>query len=391
MTPTARVSRPLGLILILTATLLLNGCGMFSWLGGDKDPRPPTKLDKKSVPQSGLRVVWKTKIGKGSDKRALALVPAVGPGRVYAADARGRVLALSAVDGRQVWRRDTRLPFSGGPELAGEGLVIGSTNGDLVLLSARDGAQRWRTTLGSEMLSVPRVIDDLIVVHTIDDNIYGINLNDGSERWRYINPAPILTLHGSSSPVPAGDGVIVGISGGRMVYLDTEQGAPFWEIVVSRPSGRTELDRIADIDADPVVVGEIVYVASFNGDLAAVDLLTGTILWRRELSAHAGIAATPEALYITDSDDNLWAAEPADGVGRWKQDALLYRRLTAPAVLGNRLVVGDLEGWLHLIDRNDGRLLGRVRAAKAPINHTPVVANGMVYVYAADGTLAALR
>jgi outer membrane protein assembly factor BamB len=391
MTPYKRPLRPLGLVILAAATLVLTGCGMFSWLGGAKDPRPPTKLDKKAVPQSGLRVIWKTKIGKGSDKRTLALVPAVGAGRVYAADARGRVVALSATDGRQVWRRDTKIPFSGGPEVAGERLIIGSTDGDLVALSTRDGTQRWRTQLGSEVLSVPRVVGDLVVVHTVDDNVYGINVNDGSERWRYVHPAPILTLHGSSTPVAAGEGVVVGISGGRLVYLDTEEGAPFWEVVVTRPSGRTELDRIADVDANPVVVGDVVYVASFNGDLGAVDLLTGTILWRRELSAHAGIAATPEALYITDSDDNLWAAEPTDGAGRWKQDALLYRRVTAPAVLGNRLIVGDLEGWLHLVDRNDGRLIGRVRAAKSPINHTPVIASGVVYVYAADGTLAALR
>ena len=391
MRPTKRHGRLLGLVALAAAILLLQGCGMFSWLGGEKDPRPPTKLDKKAVPQSGLRVIWKTKIGKGSDKRSLALVPAVGPGRVYAADARGRVMALSSSDGREVWRRDTKLPFSGGPVVAGERLIIGSSDGDLLALSSRDGAQRWRIQLGSEVLSVPRVIDDLVVVHTVDDNVFGIDINDGSQRWRYVHPAPILTLHGSSTPVPAGEGVIVGISGGRLVYLDTEQGAPFWEVVVTRPSGRTELDRIADVDADPVVVGEIVYVASFNGDLAAIDLLTGTILWRRELSAHAGIAATPEALYVTDSDDNLWAADIADGAGRWKQDALLYRRVTAPAVLGNRLIVGDLEGWLHLVDRSDGRILGRVRVAKSPIHHTPVIENGLVYVYAADGTLAALR
>lgn len=391
MRPTMPHLRPLSAVLILAVTLLLSGCGMFGWLGGDKDPRPPTKLDKKAVPSTGLRIIWKEKIGKGSDKRALALVPAVGGGRVYAANARGRVVALSAGDGREVWRRDTKIRFSGGPEVAGEQLIIGSTDGDLVALSSRDGAQRWRIRLGSEVLSVPRVVEDLVVAHTIDDNVFGIELTDGGERWRFFHPAPVLTLHGSSTPVPAGDGVVVGISGGRLVYLDTEQGAPFWETLVTRPSGRTELDRIADLDADPVVVGEVVYVASFNGDLAAIDLLTGDILWRRELSAHAGIAATPEALYITDSDDNLWSAEPTDGAGRWKQDALLYRRVTAPAVLGNRLVVGDLEGWLHLIDRNDGRLLGRVRVAKASINHTPVVANGVVYVYAADGTLAALR
>jgi outer membrane protein assembly factor BamB len=191
--------------------------------------------------------------------------------------------------------------------------------------------------------------------------------------------------------VPAGEGVLVGISGGRLMYLEPEQGAPLWDLVVSPPSGRSELDRLADIDADPVVADGIAYVASYNGDLAAVDIASGTVLWRRELSAHAGLAAGEQALYITDSDDNLWAAARSDGAGLWKQEGLLYRRLTAPALAGNALVVGDIEGYVHWISRRDGRLLGRERVSKSRIGATPVVAGGVVYVQADDGTVAALR
>ncbi len=363
---------------------------MFSWISGEKDPHPPTKLDKQTGQQLNIRTLWKTRVGKGSEERQLSLVAAIEGDRLYAADARGRVESLSARDGREIWQRNTDLALSGGPEVKGERLVLGSIDGDLLMLSTRDGAEKWRTHLNSEILSIPRIVGNLVVVHTIDDDVYGIDLADGKELWRYIYPAPTLTLHGSGSPVIAGEGVIVGISGGRLVQLELEQGAPVWEVTVSPPSGRSELERIADIDADPVVVGDIVYVGTYNGDLAAVDILTGAVLWRRELSAYAGLAAEPPMLYITDADDNLWAAEIEGGSGRWKQERLLHRRLTAPAIDGNYLVVGDVEGYVHFISKQDGRLLGRVRITKAPIGQRPLVVNGIVYVFANDGTLAAL-
>ena len=388
----AVTTRTLRLIaLALLAPVALAGCGMLSWIGGEKDPTPPTELNKKMPQQVRVQTAWKTRIGKGTNERQLRLVPVVANGRLFAADPSGRVLSISPSDGRTLWERKTDFPFSGGPDVQGDTLVIGSTDGDLLALSTRDGAQKWRSQLGSEILSVPRIIGDLVVVHTTDDNVYGIELADGSERWRYGYPTPVLTLRGSSTPAVAGDGVIVGFSGGRLVYLDLEQGVPVWEVIVTPPRGRSELDRIADIDADPVVVGNIAYVATYNGDLAAVDTVAGSVLWRRELSAHAGLSAAQDALYITGSDDSLWAADPADGAGRWRQEGLLHRRLTAPALLGNYLVVGDIDGYVHFLSRRDGRLLGFERVAKDRIAHQPVVANGLAFVYANDGTLAALR
>ncbi|WPL19303.1 Outer membrane protein assembly factor BamB precursor [Thiorhodovibrio winogradskyi] len=379
-----------GVLMLLALVSAVSGCGMVPWLGGEKDPRPPTELDKKFVQQLTPSILWKTRVGKGTDGRTLSLAPLPRDDRLYVADARGRVAALSQHDGRVIWERDTALRLSGGPEVVGDLLVVGTSDAELIALSARDGRERWRAQLGSEILSIPRILGERVVVHTIDNSVYALAASDGKQLWRYNYPAPLLTLHGSSSPTIVNNNVIVGIAGGRLVSLELERGAPNWELTITPPSGRSELERVVDLNVDPVVVGDIAYVATYNGDLAAVDIVTGAVLWRRELSAHAGLAADEGRLFVTDSSDVLWGATTTDGAGLWKQDALKYRRLTAPAIVGDQLVVADIDGWVHWLALADGRLLARERVSKDRIVHRPAVANGRVFVYVNDGTVAAL-
>ena len=375
--------------LIFLSVLLLGGCSYIPWFAEEEDPRPPTELtDLKS--EISVNTLWSTEIGEGTDGRRLSLIPAIHGGRLYVADAGGRVVALDAGTGKVLWERETDLPLSGGPEVNANHLVLGSSDGDLVVFSVREGTALWNARLDSEILSVPRIAGTAVVVHTLDDSVYAFDLGSGDRLWRYTYPAPILTLRGSSTPVVTEKSAIVGISGGKLVNLELETGLPLWETTVTPPRGRSELARIADIDADPIVVDDIIYVATYNGDLAAVDLASGSVLWRRQLSAHAGLTASDGRLYITDSDDLVWAAMPTDGTGTWKQEALKYRRLTAPAVLGNLVAVGDLEGYVHWLDRRDGRLVAQVEVTNGPITGRPLVAGGKLYVYGDDGTVAAL-
>ncbi|MFZ0788614.1 MAG: outer membrane protein assembly factor BamB, partial [Chromatiaceae bacterium] len=381
--------RAAAILLVATLVLGLGGCSVIPWFGGEKDPTPPTKLQD-FVSEAGIQTLWSERVTKGSEGRRLKLVPAVSGGRVYVADARGRVAALDANSGRVLWERETGLAFSGGPDLDGDRLILGSSGGEVVTLSAANGAQLWRAQLESEVISVPRASGEgKIIVHTLDDSIYGLDSANGAELWRLTYPAPVLTLRGSSSPAITPKGVVVGLSGGKLVKIDPADGTPLWEVTVTPPRGRSELARISDIDADPVVVGTLVLVGTYNGDLAAVDLDGGAILWRRQLSSYAGLAANETDLFVTDSDDRIWGADPVNGAGRWKQERLLHRQLTAPALIGNLIAVGDLDGYIHLIAQSDGRLVGRARVAKkGAITARPVAAHGRLYVYGNDGTLA---
>ena len=369
---------------------VVTGCSNIPWLGGEKDPSPPTKLAT-IVPEVTATTLWSARLTKGSEGRRLYLVPAVGGGRVYVADARGRVVAADAGSGRVLWQKDTKLPLSAGPELAGERLILGTSDGQVIALSGTDGKQLWRAQLSGEVLSVPRRTDDgKVIIHTLDDSVFALDEAKGTELWRVPYPAPVLTLRGSGTPVIAPTGVIVGLAGGKLVKLDPADGTPLWEVIVTAPGGRSELARVTDIDADPVVIGKVVFVGTYNGDLAAVDLDGGGVLWRRELSSHAGLAATQSNLFITDSADLVWGADPVGGAGRWKQERLRNRQLTAPALLGNLIAVGDLDGWLHLLAQADGRLVGRTRVSKKAITARPLAVGNRLYVYATDGTLAVL-
>ncbi len=373
-----------------TLTLaLLVGCTGLPWLGGDKDPNPPTPL-LQLTPEIDLAVQWKQEVGRGTEKRRLRLVPALAGGRLFAADARGRVTAVNPGDGRTLWRNDLRLPLSGGPDAADDRVVVGSTKGDIVALSAADGSELWRAQTDSEVLSVPQLAEGIVFVHTLDDTVYAFDANSGEERWRFSSPAPVLILRGSSTPVIAPSGIVVGLSGGLLAKLDREEGFPLWTVRVTPPTGRSELERVTDIDADPVIVGDTIYVGTYNGDLAAVDLESGAVLWRRTLSVYSGLSADESSLYVTDAEDHLWAADPATGAGRWRQERLAFRRLSPPALVGDMVIVGDFEGFLHGVARDDGRLVARIRIARGPITARPRVSGSQLYVYADDGTLAAV-
>lgn len=237
---------------------------------------------------------------------------------------------------------------------------------------------------------MPKTGNGVVVVHTVDGKLFGFDATEGKQIWIYDRSVPVLTLHGSGSPVISADMVICGFSSGKLVGLDLASGTVRWETNLGIPSGRSELERMVDIDGDPLVVGSAIFATTFQGDMAAVSRDSGQVYWRKKLSSFVGPGADWRSLYVADAAGQVWAIQPNSGAALWKNSDLLNRWLSPPVVLGEYVIVGDFEGYVHWLSSSDGRLVGRVRVGDDPISSRPVVYNDRLYVYSDGGTLAAM-
>jgi outer membrane protein assembly factor BamB len=202
---------------------------------------------------------------------------------------------------------------------------------------------------------------------------------------------PRLTLRGTAPPVAAGDRIIAGFDNGRVIAIDPRNGEVLWDTVVSAPSGRTELERLTDIDAPIHVVGNDVYVVSFQGRIAMLALDSGQIWWARDASSYRGFALDNQMLYLSNADGVIVAMRRTDGAQQWEQDVLKRRGLTAPAVDGDAIVVADYQGYLHWFDKSTGELLARQKTDGERVSNAPVSADGMIFVQTDAGQLVAFR
>lgn len=363
----------------------------FSGLFDDKDnSEPPTKLTD-FTPKASIESIWEVNAGASSSKLYVRLLPAIDDDRIFTAGVSGRVSAFDARTGSEHWRVDTKLPVRGGPG-AGEGLVlIGTADAEVVALSQQDGSERWRSRVSSEVLAAPQVGSGIVVARSIDGRIYGLNATDGKRLWIYDSKVPVLTLRGLSAPVIDGRGVVAGLANGRLVALRLNDGVVLWEASVAVPRGRSELDRIVDIDSEPVIADGVIHAVTFQGNIATIALENGRGLWRREMSSHAGLSADKKYLYVTDDQSHVWALDRRNGQSFWKQAKLQARRVTAPTPYGAYVVVGDLEGYVHVLSSNDGGFVARKKVSSSAIIAAPIVEGDTIYVSGSDGRVTALR
>ena len=373
------------LICLLLVASLLSGCSLF---GSKDNSEPPAEL-KDFDKRVELHKLWSHSTGEGTDEQFVKLRPTVDGNRVYVADRNGAVSAYELDSGKLVWRNKTSLVISAGAGV-GDGLVLaGSSEGRLVALDAETGEQRWVTDVPSEVLSVPKVYQGIVVVQTVDGTISALKAEDGEKLWLYDRSVPVLTLRGTSTPLVEGGVIISGFANGKLVALGVRDGREIWSAAVAVPHGRTELQRIVDIDADPIISSDILYAGSYQGRLVAVSLQDGRMLWNREMSTYAGIAADYSEVIVSDADSEVWGIDRRTGQSLWKQADLRQRKLTGPAIVDEYAAVGDFEGYLHLLERSDGSIAGRVRVDTDGIQATPVAISGdRLLVLGAGGTLA---
>jgi len=372
--------------------LSLSACGTKEFIhkmtGGTDNSDPPTPLVEIETLVEIIEL-WSKNTGKGSSKHFLKLTPAHFQGKVFVADIRGNLEGIDATSGSSLWKNDADLTITGGPGASEKLTLIGSDEGDVLAYTSETGDLVWRAKVSSEILSAPQEAYDIVVVRTIDGKIFGLDANDGSHLWIYDRTVPTLTLRGTSNPVITGDVVIAGFDGGRLAAIELHTGKLIWETSISLASGRSQLERMVDIDSDPVIIDNDIYVATFQGRLASVILESGRISWTRDISSYAGLTSDGQNIYITDEQSHVWALDRASGNSVWKQENLFARMVTAPATIGDLVVVGDLEGYLHWMDKSSGQFVARTRVSKSPIIAPPVAVKDIIYAYSSDGTLGA--
>jgi outer membrane protein assembly factor BamB len=356
----------------------------------DKDVDPPAELVD-IVAKRDVDRLWSLGFGGDSERLRLALRPAAVEGVVYAASHDGEVTAIAAETGRRSWSVKTKLALSAGPEVGAGLVVLGSSDGDVIALDASNGAQRWRQSVSSEVLARPLITADLVVVRTVDGHIEALALSDGATRWSVEEAVPRLTLRGTAPPVLAGDRIIAGFDNGKVLAIDSRNGEVLWNTIVNAPSGRTELERLADIDAPVRVTGDDIFVVGFQGRVAMLALDSGQIWWARDASSYRGFAMDDENLYLTNADSVVIAMRRNDGAVQWEQPALRRRGLTAPALDGDALVVGDFEGYLHWLDKTTGEVVARQKTDGERITNSAITADGRTFVQTDSGRLMAFK
>ncbi|EKE85225.1 outer membrane protein assembly factor BamB [Idiomarina xiamenensis] len=388
------------------AVTVVSGCSVFS------DDDEPTfaelqPIDSKVSP----RVVWDSSVGDGVGDYFSRLNPVISDGVVYAADRAGIVAAFNQQNGKRLWRVDVRKllrdedtsswswnPFSsdlpirlsGGLATQYNRVYVGSENGDVIALNAADGQLAWHTEVGNEVLADPAVGEGRVVVHTGAGKVISLNADNGEKQWEFVQEVPALSLRGSSAPTIAAGGAIVGTNSGKATVLILENGQQAWEQRIGQATGASELERLIDVDAEPVVVGQTAYFISYNGQLAALELTSGRVIWQREYSSYQDFTIAGNRIYVTDSNSHVYALERSSGTEVWSSTELWGRNLTAPAVVGDYVVVGDFEGYFHWLNRDTGVLEGRLDLGGDGAYVGARVADGNLFIQTRDGSVVSV-
>lgn len=373
----------------VAALALLAGCG-----GGPskrENVQPPAELQKLS-PEIELQRVWSRSVGKGERRKGLRQRPAVGAGRLYFGTARGEVIALDAETGREVWKqRFDGLRFGGSPAYGESTLVVPTLDGLVLALNPDNGQERWRSRVSSEVIAAPAVGRGLAVVRANDGRTFAFSITSGERRWVYDRSLPTLSLRGNSAPLIVDTAVFLGYDDGSVVALRLDAGTPVWEQAVGTGEGRTDLDRMSDVDGELAFDQGMLYAVSYRGQAVALEAPSARPVWNREMSAYGGISLAGEQLLAADARGVVWALDRRTGSALWRNEDLGYRWLTTPVVHSGHVVVGDLDGHIHWLDASDGRKLARQRLGKRPIRATPVVVGDLLVVTTTWGDVAAYR
>ncbi len=366
--------------------LVLTSC---SWFGDTQVEAPAALVDFE--PAAAVTELWSASTGTGPGRQYLKLVPVLHGSTVYVVDTRGRVRALAQDSGKELWRTDLDLEVTGGAGFGDDLVLVASRKGVVVALDPIKGQVLWRAQVASEVLAPPAAESGVVAVQSVDGRLTGFAAATGKRLWSVDRSEPALSLRGTATPVIVAGAVLSGFASGKILAIGLQNGRVLWETPVAQPQGRSEIERLIDVDVPVLVTGRMLLAAAYQGKIVAVDMEGGRLLWSREISTHSALAADNANAYVTDMRGHVYALDLRTGATVWKQDKMALRRLSAPAVTGNAVAVADFEGYVHWLAREDGRFLARERAARAAVLAAPIADGATLYVSTQNGYLAALR
>ena len=372
---------------LLLALLLVSGCGVFGKKGAETKP-----MELEAI-ASSLKVdrIWSRSVGSGPGSSGSGLKPVFVDGSIWVADHKGRIEALNPGSGQREQLIDLDLELSAGPAVFDRQLAVGTINGQAVMLDRASGDVLWRAQLSSEILASPRLRDGILIVRCIDGRIFGLDADDGRRVWVADRSVPLLTLRGNSTPLLRGGQVFIGHDDGAVTALDVTTGERLWEQRISTPEGRSDLDRLADIDGPMAIVGLDLYAVTRHGRLASIALDSGRLLWVKDLASHSGVSVSRTRLASADTRDRVWMLDRRSGSSLWTNEKMLRRHLTRPVFQGSFVVVADREGYLHWLSAETGEFVARERASRNPPAAAPLVVDNTVFVIDQDGKMSAWR
>lgn len=368
------------------ALALLAGCA-------NKSEPAYTPKELSSIEESStLASLWQHDVGDGLGHARYPITPAREGDNLFAADANGIVMSFAADDGEERWEVDLDTPISSALTAIAGQVYLGTRDGEVIALDQRDGSVNWRSRVSSEVLAAPQANPELLVVQSIDGQVTALDRQSGDERWAYTSSQPSLTLRGTGTPLVIEPVSFVGLANGRLATIDNRNGQPLWDMQIATPKGRSEVERLVDLTGQPVISQDgRLFVTSYNGQLVALEATRGRVIWERELSSRHAPVLVGDFLFVVTDDSHLVAVDTNSGQEVWRNEALEDRWLTAPAFADGRLVVGDFEGYVHLIDAREGELVGRTEVDGSGISVPAVTAGDVIHVLANDGHLETLE
>ncbi len=374
--------KQLWLALGLTGLLGLAGCAKV------EEHLKPVELVK-FEPTAKVDKRWKTSIGSGHDSTYQRFRVALVEGTAYAADEDGDVVALDVKTGKRQWRKSLDLPLGGAVGATERLVLVGTRKGEVIALARADGQEVWRAQVSSSVVTPPQGSASVVVALSNDGRLFAFDADTGKKRWSYDHTMPVLTYRTQSAPVVRGDQVYVGFDNGQLLNFALDDGQLRWNTRVSQPKGRTELDRIVDIDGTPVVDDSFVYCASANGRLVAVNRSTGRIAWAQNTSTLFDIAKLGDAVVVATDEGHVKAYNAASGELLWENKQLHRRGLTAPGVLGNYIAIADFEDYVHLLNAQDGSFAARFSPPGDGFHSPMLTVDDSLLIYSDDGALSA--